>query len=206
MQLALPCISEGALSLDGGMVRSQRSPLVDIRVGNAILMLLEQVGISINVARVANVVALATVECYSCRGNLNCKYYFVVLCGALSLLQSKRIPFDFLKGKKFWESTDNYIRPLLRKVIPRQLCDNAGFGATDVLNKLRQKHALLSGEGALYGVDVNTGGITDSFANFVWEPTVVKFNVLNAVTEVACLVLGVDETVKNPKVCSPGFA
>lgn len=29
----------------------------------------------------------------------------------------------------------------LMQVIPRQLCDNAGFDATDVLNKLRQKHA-----------------------------------------------------------------
>jgi len=26
------------------------------------------------------------------------------------------------------------------EVIPRQLCDNAGFDATDILNKLRQKH------------------------------------------------------------------
>ena len=25
--------------------------------------------------------------------------------------------------------------------IPRQLCDNAGFDATNILNKLRQKHA-----------------------------------------------------------------
>ena len=31
------------------------------------------------------------------------------------------------------------------EVIPRQLCDNAGFDATDVLNKLRQKHAISSG-------------------------------------------------------------
>ncbi|BBH05437.1 TCP-1/cpn60 chaperonin family protein [Prunus dulcis] len=84
-------------------------------------------------------------------------------------------------------------------VIPRQLCDNAGFDATDVLNKLRQKHALPSGEGALYGVDINTGGIADSFANFVWEPAVVKINAINAATEAACLVLSVDETVKNPK-------
>lgn len=34
---------------------------------------------------------------------------------------------------------------VLLQVIPRQLCDNAGFDATDVLNKLRQKHALASG-------------------------------------------------------------
>ncbi|CAK9184635.1 unnamed protein product [Ilex paraguariensis] len=85
------------------------------------------------------------------------------------------------------------------EVIPRQLCDNAGFDATDVLNKLRQKHALPSGEGAPFGVDINTGGIADSFANFVWEPSVVKINAINAATEAACLILSVDETVKNPK-------
>jgi len=33
---------------------------------------------------------------------------------------------------------------------------------------------IYSGEGANYGVDINTGGIADSFANFVWEPAVVK--------------------------------
>lgn len=27
------------------------------------------------------------------------------------------------------------------EVIPRQLCDNAGFDSTDILNMLRQKHA-----------------------------------------------------------------
>ena len=43
------------------------------------------------------------------------------------------------------------------EVIPRQLCDNAGFDATDVLNKLRQKHALKDGSGKNFGVDVNTG-------------------------------------------------
>eukprot|EP00850_Spirogloea_muscicola_P018892 SM000178S03457 [mRNA] locus=s178:145029:148469:- [translate_table: standard] len=85
------------------------------------------------------------------------------------------------------------------EVIPRQLCDNAGFDATDVLNKLRQKHALASGEGALYGVDINTGGIVDTYASCVWEPAVVKINALTAAAEAACLVLGVDETIRNPK-------
>jgi T-complex protein 1 subunit eta len=31
------------------------------------------------------------------------------------------------------------------EVIPRQLCDNAGFDATDILNKLRQRHAMDDG-------------------------------------------------------------
>lgn len=50
------------------------------------------------------------------------------------------------------------------EVIPRQLCDNSGFDATDVLNKLRQKHALKDGSGKNFGVDVNTGAYS-SFAN-----------------------------------------
>lgn len=37
------------------------------------------------------------------------------------------------------------------------------------------------GEGASYGVDINTGGIADSFANFVWEPAVVKVSVCSPV-------------------------
>jgi chaperonin GroEL (HSP60 family) len=33
------------------------------------------------------------------------------------------------------------------EVIPRQLCNNAGFDATDVLSKLRQKHGQPDGTG-----------------------------------------------------------
>ena len=33
---------------------------------------------------------------------------------------------------------------------------------------------LVTGEGGPYGVDIATGGIADSFANFVWEPAIVK--------------------------------
>ncbi|KAL2612882.1 hypothetical protein R1flu_024574 [Riccia fluitans] len=83
------------------------------------------------------------------------------------------------------------------EVIPRQLCDNAGFDATDVLNKLRHKHSLSTG--ALFGVDINTGGIVDTYASFVWEPSVVKINAITAATEAACLILSVDETIRNPK-------
>ncbi|KAM0045973.1 putative chaperonin Cpn60/TCP-1 family, groEL-like equatorial domain superfamily [Helianthus debilis subsp. tardiflorus] len=60
------------------------------------------------------------------------------------------------------------------EVIPHHLCDNDGFDAADVLNKLRQKHTLPSGEGSLYGVDINTDGLCDLFANFVWEPALLK--------------------------------
>ena len=32
------------------------------------------------------------------------------------------------------------------EIIPRQLCDNAGFDATNILNKLRAKHAQVGGD------------------------------------------------------------
>ncbi|XP_011147900.1 T-complex protein 1 subunit eta [Harpegnathos saltator] len=82
------------------------------------------------------------------------------------------------------------------EVIPRQLCDNAGFDATNILNKLRQKHHMGM---HWYGVDINSEDIADNMQDCVWEPAVVKINALTAATEAACLILSVDETIKNPK-------
>merc|ERR1712228_173033 len=82
------------------------------------------------------------------------------------------------------------------EIIPRQLCDNAGFDATNILNKLRQKHA----QGNLwYGVDILNEDIADNYEKCVWEPAVVKINAITAASEAACLILSVDETVKNPR-------
>lgn len=82
------------------------------------------------------------------------------------------------------------------EIIPRQLCDNAGFDATNILNKLRQKHA----QGHIwYGVDINKEHITDNFDACVWEPSIIKINALTAACEAASLILSVDETIKSPK-------
>nr|CAH7764062.1 unnamed protein product [Callosobruchus chinensis] len=87
------------------------------------------------------------------------------------------------------------------EVIPRQLCDNAGFDATNILNKLRQRHAKGS---VWYGVDINKEDIADNFEACVWEPAVVKVNALTAATEATCLILSVDETIKNQKSAQEG--
>lgn len=84
------------------------------------------------------------------------------------------------------------------EIIPRQLAENAGHDSTDVLNKLRQKHYVAGSEGGQwYGVDIINGGICNTFDLFVWEPTLVKRNALASATEAACLILSIDETVKN---------
>jgi T-complex protein 1 subunit eta len=82
------------------------------------------------------------------------------------------------------------------ELIPRQLADNAGFDSTDILNRLRQKHA--TAEGKWWGVDIENDGICDTYASAVWEPASSKINSVSSATEAACLILSVDETVKNP--------
>jgi T-complex protein 1 subunit eta len=42
-------------------------------------------------------------------------------------------------------------------------------------------------------------GICDAYESFVWEPSLVKRNVLTSACEAACTILSIDETVKNPK-------
>ena len=83
------------------------------------------------------------------------------------------------------------------EIIPRQIADNAGLDTTDVLNKLRMRHA----KGELWaGVDVDGAeGVRNNMDAFVWEPSLVKINAISSATEAACLILSVDETVRNPQ-------
>jgi T-complex protein 1 subunit eta len=50
-----------------------------------------------------------------------------------------------------------------------------------------------------FGVDMESEGVADNYEKFVWEPTLVKINMISSATEAACLILSVDETVKNPQ-------
>ncbi|GAM90291.1 hypothetical protein ANO11243_083340 [Dothideomycetidae sp. 11243] len=86
------------------------------------------------------------------------------------------------------------------EVIPRQLCDNAGFDATDILNRLRVEHR----KGNVWaGVDFDNEGVRDNMAAFVWEPALVKINAFQAATEASCLILSVDETIKSQESQQP---
>ena len=83
------------------------------------------------------------------------------------------------------------------EVIPRQLCENAGYDSTNIVTLLRQAHA----RGSRWdGVDMSgdIGGIRDNLAAHVWEPALIKTNMISAATELACMVLSVDLTVRPP--------
>jgi T-complex protein 1 subunit eta len=83
------------------------------------------------------------------------------------------------------------------EIIPRQLAENAGFDAIDTVNALRAQHAKEGGR--WMGVDIENEGTCDTMKSFVWEPALVKANALAAATEAACMILSVDETIRNPR-------
>ena len=78
------------------------------------------------------------------------------------------------------------------EIIPRQLCDNAGFDATNILTQLRVEHR----KGNVWaGVDFDNEGVRDNLKAFVWEPALVKVNAIQAAVEASCMILSVDETI-----------
>jgi T-complex protein 1 subunit eta len=87
------------------------------------------------------------------------------------------------------------------EIIPRQLCDNAGFDATDILTRLRVEHDNRGHTWA--GVDFENEGVADMMERFVWEPAMVKINAIQAAVEAACLILSVDETIMNEQSEAP---
>lgn len=91
------------------------------------------------------------------------------------------------------------------EIVPRQLCDNAGFDPNDVLSALRRKHAY-DEDGRWYGVDIENGDILDAFAAGIWEPSDNKSNSLASAAEAAGVILSIDETVINPRSQDPGAA
>ncbi len=89
------------------------------------------------------------------------------------------------------------------EIVPRQLCDNAGFDSNDILSALRRKHAQ-DEDGKWYGVDIERGDIIDTFAAGIWEPADNKSFSLASAAEAAGVILSIDETVINPRSQDPG--
>lgn len=95
-----------------------------------------------------------------------------------------------------------YARAL--EVIPRTLIQNSGGDATDIMNKLRTKHSSVADPSdRWFGVDCINNDIRDTMSSFIWEPSSVKENAIQAATEACCLILSIDETIRNPQSEQP---
>lgn len=64
------------------------------------------------------------------------------------------------------------------EVIARQLCDNAGFDATNIPQQAEAE--ACPGDGVWYGVDVMNEDIADNYRGLRLEPAIVKSNAIMA--------------------------
>jgi len=85
------------------------------------------------------------------------------------------------------------------EVIPKTLAQNCGANVVKTITELRAKHAADPKKMSTFGIDGNTGQITDMKAAGVWEPLVVKLQTIKTAIETACLILRVDDVVSGMK-------
>jgi len=83
------------------------------------------------------------------------------------------------------------------EAIPRTLAQNCGADVVRTLTALRAKH---SEEGGLFfGIDGNAGVIADMREINVWEPYLVKTQVIKTAIESSCMLLRIDDHVSGIK-------
>ncbi len=86
------------------------------------------------------------------------------------------------------------------ETIPLTLAQNAGMDAIDTLTSLRSKQ--IKGEKWI-GIDVLKANLTNMKSSDIIEPLLVKKQVVTAATEVACMILRIDDVVASTKSAGP---
>ena len=96
-----------------------------------------------------------------------------------------------LAAEKFAESLE---------VIPLTLAENAGMDPIDTITDLRSKQS----KGSKWtGIDVRNGKIADISKLEIFEPLVVKEQIIKSATEVASMILRIDDVIASGKSGGP---
>jgi chaperonin GroEL (HSP60 family) len=87
------------------------------------------------------------------------------------------------------------------EVIPRTLAENAGMDPINILVELKAAHDKKNQK--WYGVDVFKGKVVDSWAAGVIEPLKIKTQALSSASEVAQMILRIDDVIAGGKASQP---
>ncbi|TET25330.1 MAG: thermosome subunit [Candidatus Bathyarchaeum sp.] len=86
------------------------------------------------------------------------------------------------------------------EVIPTTLAENAGLDPIDIISELRAQHE----KGKTWaGVDVDMGKVGDMEKAGVFEPIVVKKQIIKSCSEAATLILKIDDVIASGKMKTP---
>lgn len=112
--------------------------------------------------------------------------------GAIEMELSRRLT---LKSKtiKGLEQRPYQAVAFALEAIPRTLAQNCGADVVRLLTELRAKHATEGG--FLYGIDGNKGVIGKMDEIGVWEPFMVKSQVVKTAIESSCMLLRIDDII-----------
>jgi thermosome len=86
------------------------------------------------------------------------------------------------------------------EVIPRTLAENAGLDPIDIIVDLRSKHEGKKGDGKSIGINVFTGESVDMKKAGVIEPLRVKTQAISGASEVAVMILRIDDVIAASKL------
>lgn len=90
------------------------------------------------------------------------------------------------------------------EVIPRALAENAGLDAIDVIITLKSTHEKKSENAKFMGIDLNTGKSADMLKMNVIEPLRSKTQAVKSATEVAAMILRIDDVIASKRTSPPG--
>ncbi|MEK6853736.1 MAG: TCP-1/cpn60 chaperonin family protein, partial [Nanoarchaeota archaeon] len=89
------------------------------------------------------------------------------------------------------------------EIIPKTLAENSGLDPIDIVTELKAQHD----KGRKWaGIDVFTGKIMDAWKEGVLEPLKVKTQAISSASEVACMILRIDDVIASGKSESRGPA
>lgn len=87
------------------------------------------------------------------------------------------------------------------EIIPWTLAENAGMDSMDIVIELKNAHAKKAGRN--FGVNVLEGKVSDMLIAKVIEPLRVKTQALESATEVASMILRIDDVIASKKSPMP---
>jgi chaperonin GroEL (HSP60 family) len=79
------------------------------------------------------------------------------------------------------------------EIIPKTLVENAGYNPVDLIVELRSKHE--SDKGNSYGINIDTGKPDNMVELGVIEPLMVLTQAIQSATEVASMILKIDDVI-----------
>ncbi len=82
-------------------------------------------------------------------------------------------------------------------MVPKTLAENAGHDVLDTMVALKAAHEKENGQ--FMGVDIYTGDIVDMREKGVLDPTKVKEQAIKTATELASMVLRIDDVIAATK-------